>query len=152
LGILVDKVGHERVVLAADRLLARRVEVKLQQSVAVIGDADRAAGRQIHLDGVAIVDDAQWTYLILKIDGRKLGLLSRGDVDGCLPFAGATGLELWLQAGPLRRTMLLAISPVGLLGARGRDDHEREQQGSNGGLCAERHAFLPRSCLAFSPR
>ena len=71
LGGLVDQVHLHREVLALDSVLARIVEVVLDQRVAVVGDGQRVAAFVVDLDGVAVVDAVG--HVLVVRDAERAG-------------------------------------------------------------------------------
>jgi hypothetical protein len=121
--------------------------MELQQFVALVAHAQRAAGRQIDLHGVAVVDQGGLGAGVVKIERRQILLDGLADVDRALALALRTGLEGRVHLGPMGRAMVGVIAPMGCLaglaGHRG--------TGQQGGGEARRHIEEVRIVMVRSP-
>ena len=79
--------------LAGEQVFARMMEVELLQLVACAADHAGRTGCGIHLDRVAIVDDAQLHRLIGDVQAAKLRRDGIGEVDRRLFEAELADLE-----------------------------------------------------------
>lgn len=98
--------------LALDQVLARRVEMKLQQVIALIATTEFAAGRHVDLDRVAVVDDLALAFLPVKRNGRNLGLDCAGDVERRLLRADRAGGIVCTESTPVVGAVLAFIAPM----------------------------------------
>jgi len=100
--------------LAVDALLARMMKMELDELIGVVANPKRAAGIDIDLDAVTIVDDVQRARAIIEVERREplvLGV-TRSDIDRrlCLPVAASRKLRV--EIGPMGRPPLARIRPM----------------------------------------
>src|ERR1700688_1585735 len=79
--VAMDEVHLHRKALAADQMLARPVEVKLQQRELVLANRKRAAFGDVDQNGVAVIDDRVGLFAPRDGERRELGLDGFADVD-----------------------------------------------------------------------
>src|SRR5208283_4021925 len=88
------------------------VEVELHQLKPLPTQGDEAAGRNIHLDGVSVVDNLQRRRLVGKFDGREGGRLCAANVDGRLVLSNFALLVVGLEGCPMGGPGVAAVTPV----------------------------------------
>ena len=86
LGALMDKVILKRIRLVGDRMLARAVEVELEELVVNAVYLDGASGVVVGLYRMSVVDDVELRGLVAEFEVFKLGLGCAGDVHWRLVF------------------------------------------------------------------
>jgi hypothetical protein len=89
-------VDHHVEFLAGNFLLARLVEMELDQRVRFAIDGDAVAGCVVDLNRVAVVDDFERRRLIIELDRCKV-LFRTLDVDRGLPLARLAGCVVGLK-------------------------------------------------------
>jgi len=123
----------------------------LDELVGLAVDCQGAAGLDIDLDAVAIVDDVQRRGFIIENQSRKGPAVNvvRADIDGRLHLAGATGRILRVQVRPVRRATLTGIGPMVGISVRGRMARCDGSQASNTGAKSFHHASGLAAGVAF---
>jgi hypothetical protein len=109
----VDEMCFHGEPLTVERMLARMMEVELDEVVAGAGNRGGASGRRLDLDGVAVVLDHPRPRLPSDVDVAKGARDRLGKVDRRLLDADAAGLEVGRELAPFPG---LFVSPVHALG------------------------------------
>jgi hypothetical protein len=112
------------------------VEVELDQLVARSADVDRAPGRVVHLDRVAVVDQLQRRGLVVELDRRQVGRLGAADVDRRLHLAELAARERLVEPAPFGRAAVLAVRPVVAFGVH-REGADQRDDGDSGTDCVD---------------
>src|SRR4249919_1090143 len=99
------------------QMLARMVQMKLQQLVTRSGNDAGAARIGIELNGVAIVDEPQRQRLVIIVDRTDVAFDAIAEVDGGLLQAQLACLEIGSQLSPFFGSAVAFITPVRLRGA-----------------------------------
>ena len=94
------------------QMFARMMEVELQQLVRLSIETDSAAGRDVHLNCMAIVYDLDGGRLIVDCNFAGRGLDSAVQIDGGLLESDAANPESWRQVAPMLGTGRTGISPL----------------------------------------
>jgi hypothetical protein len=98
--------------LAADEMLARVMEMELDQLEVAAGGREHAGVGDVHLDGVAVVDDGVGALAPGHLERRKPCLEGVPDIDrrllGADPADPVGGVEL----GPLVGSAVPLIGPM----------------------------------------
>src|SRR5262249_37117243 len=150
-GVSVDELHLHRGALAADQMLARMMEMELNQAeVSTIADLKHAGAGLAHvqLDGVAIVHDGVGVLLPGDLQWPELRLDGRADVDRRLLAADRASAIGGIKVAPLGRAVGARIAPVRVGGeaARRAERGEREPREQLQGL-SSMHGVLPESVI-----
>ena len=79
--------GNQLVGLSVYVFLTRVMKVELLQDVSFAACGKSAPRSVVHLDGVAVVDNAQWNRVVIKFESSETRSGCTFYVDGRLPFA-----------------------------------------------------------------
>ena len=99
------------------QMLARMMQVKLQQLVTRSGNDAGAARIGIELNGVTIVDDPERRRLVIIVDRTDVALDAIAEVDGGLLQAQLACPEIGSQLSPFFGPAVAFITPVRLRSA-----------------------------------
>ena len=102
--------------LAGEQMLARMMEVELDEVVFGAADGAGAAGIGVDLYGVAVVDDAQRERLVVERDRAGRALHGAVEIDGSLLQPELADLEVGLQPAPVLGAGVAGIAPVRVRG------------------------------------
>ena len=105
--------------LAGQQMLARMMEMELQQLEARAVDHRLAALGAVHLDGMAVVQHDQRHVVEARLYRPDIGAHGAAQIDRRLLHAEIAGAEIRLQLTPFRRRALALIAPMGRVAGGG---------------------------------
>jgi len=116
IGICVNQMGNHIVAVSVYVFLTRVMKVELLQDVSFAACGKSAPRSVVHLDGVAVVDNAQWNRVVVKFESSETRSCCTFYVDGRLPFANCARGVGGVQLAPVFRALMTCVTPVrGLL-------------------------------------
>lgn len=125
----VHEMDFHRRVLARNRVLAGRVEVKLSERDDGSADIDGTSGGRAHLEGVAVVQDRDARYRKADSDRRQVCLDAVPQIDGRLLVPRPASAECGVETCPPLRAVFTVVPLLsrGLTGAN-RTGQETEKK------------------------
>ncbi|MHC2680324.1 hypothetical protein ACVJDU_001888 [Bradyrhizobium diazoefficiens] len=139
----MDEMRLHRKILAADHVLARPVEVHLEQLVFDVAERERAAFGEVELDRVPVVDDGVGALAPIQLQRRQLRLDRRLDVDRRLLQADRAGLVGRVEIAPFGRSSGAFIAPMHAFGGEGRLADRTKRKTREGLQCVTAIHHIP---------
>jgi len=96
------------------------MKMVLEQRIAVLADGDLAAGLEIDLDRVAVVDDSQRLRFVGNLNLGQISRNRAGKIDRRLLAAGSADLGFGGKLAPMVRPLCAGVRPMRLLSRRAR--------------------------------
>src|SRR5690606_5352219 len=108
----VHEVALEGKAPATQAMLARMMEMELDEVAGILAHDQPAAGLRIDLNGVALVLDPREAAGIAEIELRQVGVNGAIDIDRRLAAADGAGLVVLRQFAPVLRPLAAFVAPM----------------------------------------
>ncbi len=110
--ILVNEMRFERKTLPLNSMLRGAVEVNLVQLELIAFDPHEAAGLDIHLEGMTVVDDRRSARRVIETKRAQIDIERLANIDRRLIHPVATQPEIGRKARPMVWPGLAVVAPM----------------------------------------